>query len=160
MKEKELSRALTIFEKLSPKMDARLFRMRRVFWAIEAGMDVGEIESRWQAYQQVLIDWNDELNKTLALLERYFGPDACGFFRKGIQHGFIQLHNIVGDLFFEKAEDQEMSMMEFMEKADILNEEIRRFNLALIQMIQLGKVGMFHPKVSKKMVDFLSSAEH
>jgi hypothetical protein len=71
-KEREVARAL--FEEVSRLMDRRLYRMMQVAWGLDPVVaDDEALRTRWQDYRVVLYDWNDSLNRTLALTLRYFG---------------------------------------------------------------------------------------
>ena len=62
-------------------LDKRLYRMRRVYWAIESFLEEDpaakqRLDARLSDYDDVLYEWNDRLNVNLALLGSHFGPSA------------------------------------------------------------------------------------
>jgi hypothetical protein len=75
-----LSRAAAVCDELSRLLDKRLYRMRRLFWAVAAvqrGDPATErLDSSLQEYDEVLYEWNDRLNANLALLGTHFGTAA------------------------------------------------------------------------------------
>lgn len=76
-REERRRRALGVFEELSTLMDRRIFRMRQVVWASRDAMAAGEPTDGLRAvrddYRAVLRDWNDNLNRSLALVQMSFG---------------------------------------------------------------------------------------
>ena len=59
-------------------MDKRLYRLKLVYWRLPAedgqSSHSPSAESRFEDYRQVLYEWNDSINRNLALLQHYFGP--------------------------------------------------------------------------------------
>lgn len=78
--ESERLRAAEVSEELSRLLDKRLYRMRRLFWAIQdfgqTQLAVKALDERLADYNDVLYEWNDRLNLNLALIGTYFGPAA------------------------------------------------------------------------------------
>jgi hypothetical protein len=69
-------RAIALFEELSRLLDRRLYRMRRLYWTLrrERERPLSERGAKsLEAYDAVLFEWNDNINRNLALLERSFG---------------------------------------------------------------------------------------
>jgi hypothetical protein len=69
-------RAVALFEELSRLLDRRLYRMRRLYWTIrrERERPLSERGAKsLEDYDAVLFEWNDNINRNLALLERSFG---------------------------------------------------------------------------------------
>jgi hypothetical protein len=79
-REEEHQRALKTFEEVSQLLDRRLYRMRLLYWAareVAAGTgDQERLASARADYRAVLTEWNDNLNRNLALIETYFGTSA------------------------------------------------------------------------------------
>ncbi len=75
--ERDLEAATKTFEEVSVLLDRRLYRMRRVFWAARrlapAPADTTELDVAQRAYRVVLEEWNDNLNRLLALVQTHFG---------------------------------------------------------------------------------------
>jgi hypothetical protein len=69
-------RAVALFDELSRLLDRRLYRMRRLYWTLrrERERPLSERGAKsLEAYDAVLFEWNDNINRNLALLERSFG---------------------------------------------------------------------------------------
>jgi hypothetical protein len=74
LREKEREVARSVFEEVSRLMDKRLYRMLQVGWSLSPDdADDETLRTRWSDYRSVLYEWNDSLNRTLALTLRYFG---------------------------------------------------------------------------------------
>jgi hypothetical protein len=74
------TQALATFEEISRLFDKRIYRMRLLNVALaNARRDEGSAESLTAAreeYRAVLMEWNDNLNRVLALTEVSFGSDT------------------------------------------------------------------------------------
>jgi hypothetical protein len=75
--EEKREKALQIFDEISRLLDKRLYRVRLLYWSLSAESGQGAhsaiAESRLEDYRQVLYEWNDSINRNLALLAHYFG---------------------------------------------------------------------------------------
>lgn len=64
--EKELSEAQAVFEEVSRLLDRRLYRTRQLLWSFGRQSDTRE--ERIVAYREIVTEWNDNINRILALL--------------------------------------------------------------------------------------------
>ena len=78
--EENRARALQVFDEVSRLMDKRLYRLRQAYLSlpVEGGASgrSPQAEERLRDYQQVLYEWNDSINRNLALLQHHFGSAA------------------------------------------------------------------------------------
>lgn len=76
--DRERERAVLVFEEISKLLDRRLYLLRRLYWSLVADEDVRSERSdnRMDDYQDVLYEWNDSINRNLALIQQYFGVAA------------------------------------------------------------------------------------
>lgn len=89
LRERQREAARTVYEELSRLMDKRLYRMRQFAWALDRAVaDKQDVESKWSDYRGVLYEWNDSLNRNLALILRYFGPLASEEFECNVAEMF------------------------------------------------------------------------
>src|SRR5689334_9785269 len=76
----ERKRSVEIFEEVSRLLDKRLYRLRLLYWSLPVGSSLGVrselADQRMTDYRTVLYDWNDGINRNLALIQQYFGDDA------------------------------------------------------------------------------------
>src|SRR5215212_4813756 len=76
LEEQERDRAVRVFEEVSRLLDKRLYRMRLVYWPLARERETGDLstpDAPWDEYKSVVGDWNDSINRNLALLQQYFG---------------------------------------------------------------------------------------
>ena len=94
-REEELAQAQKTFEEIALFLDRRLYRMRRLHWAARdraAGTASGEdFSAAWSAYREVVTDWNDNLNRILALIETYFGKGVKAMLETEVYERFASL---------------------------------------------------------------------
>jgi hypothetical protein len=140
---RQRDRAVELFDEMSRLLDRRLYRMRRLYWALVNDGDRTPSETsrdRMADYVAVLYDWNDNINRNLALLQRYFG--------QGMRD---RLDNEVGVLQRELGGELESVFYGRSRLADAGNsiEErftrlaglIYHFNVDMITSIQHGDLG-------------------
>jgi len=140
-KKYEIQTATGVFEQISRLMDKRLYRMRQVSMGL--GNEVGHesMTGRWEAYRETLYEWNENLNRNLALTQMYFGQKARDTLEQDIQSRFITFGRLL-----ESSRDSGRAGNTYEERlavADDLNNYIYNFDLLLIENIQNGTVGSF-----------------
>jgi hypothetical protein len=89
-REREQERAEKVFEELSGLLDKRRYRMLRLYWYLkDADQKQGptkEGEQRHRQYIDVLYQWNDGLNRRLALIKTHFSlemhAELCQIYKK------------------------------------------------------------------------------
>ena len=135
-KRNEIESATSIFENVSKLMDKRLYRMRRISMGVGNGKDSNEMDQRWDKYRETLFEWNESLNRNLAMIQMYFGEGARYFLENNIQSGFISYGRMLEN-------SKNNAYKERLLAADTLNNKIYNFDLSLIDKIQKGKVGSF-----------------
>jgi hypothetical protein len=139
----ERDRAVQVFDEISRLLDRRLYRMRRLAWTLEREQN-RPLSERGQKslsdYDAVLFDWNDSINRNLALLERYFGAER----RAGLDHEIGALMRSVGAVLesrgrLESGAEVDLSRLEL--DLDRLADLIYAYNVELIRSIQEGRLG-------------------
>ena len=93
--EENRARALQVFDEISRLMDKRLYRLRLAYLSLptESGASdrSPQADERWRDYQQVLYEWNDSINRNLALLRYHFGSAARERLDKAVGGSFVEL---------------------------------------------------------------------
>ncbi len=140
-KVKEVGTALELFKRISEKMDVRLYSMRRAAWSVG---EEDQQEKREQ-YQKTLYNWNETLNRDIALIERYFGQKKSERFEQQISWKFVELGRKLGEMYRKTETISEEQTNKFNEAADKLQVEIRKFDVDLIRSLQREEVGIFRP---------------
>jgi hypothetical protein len=112
----DIGRSVQVFENISQLMDKRLFRMRRLHDVFNGNIGADEYPQRFSDYRNVLIEWNDNVNRYRALYVVSFNPvarpqplpvivtDACSESFEVIARGFRAAHNELQKLI-DKKED-------------------------------------------------------
>ena len=93
-------------------------------------------------YRHVLYEWNDSINRNLALVQQYFG-DAM---RKRLDHvigsAFVGLGRSVERLWAAKGDLSATAEPKGLDRQlDELNSLVYGFNLQMIRAIQAGAIG-------------------
>jgi len=133
--ETEVSHAFATFESVSRLLDKRLWRARSLVWAARDRVDAAELERRRVAYREAVNEWNENLNRNLAFVEKYFGQKQRGYLEGEISDG---LRTVNAEL-----RDKHVSGKQLIERINDLNNNIYVFDVQLLQMVQTGDVGMF-----------------
>jgi phosphoglycerate-specific signal transduction histidine kinase len=140
-KRNEIQAATAVFEDISRLMDKRLYRMRRISMGVGNDVDADIMSRRWDAYRESLFEWNENLNRYLALTQMYFGQEARNTLERDIQTRFIAFGRLLENSRAKKSSDNTYAKR--LQVADDLNNYIYEFDLKLIDRIQHGDVGSF-----------------
>lgn len=87
----ERSQAAAFYEEISSRFDRRLYRMKRVNWALRAVQRDAEpvrLDDAISAYDEILAEWNESINSTLARCEIYFGPRVRSLLENPVHEDF------------------------------------------------------------------------
>jgi hypothetical protein len=154
--ETERIAATQIFESISSLMDKRVYRMMQLNWKIRSDTADNDIlEKQMEKYREVLYEWNDNLNRNLALTQSYFGTKVRSYLEGTIYEKFSA---IGGSLEKGYAERKKTGKADEFKKTTLgltnLRNNIYRLNVQMIALIQKGEVGIFNPDVkSEKVVE-------
>jgi hypothetical protein len=128
-------KATQLFDELSRLLDKRLYRMRRLYWSLLGDRPGGtseESRARMATYVEILYEWNDSVNRNLALLQSYFGHGLRAHLDDVIGAKFRDLGAELEQLYREEAAPSPNDMtLRFAELADL----IYQFNLDMISLI-------------------------
>lgn len=144
--DRERERAAEVFEEVSRLLDRRLYRLRLLAWSLLAEGDgrSEQAESSMENYRQVLFEWNDSLNRNLALIQQYFGAVARDRFDRTIGAAFIELGRTVEAMWKQRGEEaggaggRQIQDVQLTELGGL----IYVFNLDMIKAVQSGRVGL------------------
>jgi len=140
----EIQAATKVFEEISSLMDKRLYRMRRINMGLGNKVDSEVMDIRWTHYRETLFEWNENLNRNLALTQIYFGQEARNILQHNIQTKFINLGRMLESGRVFKGGNNTYEKRQLV--ADDLNNYIYTFDLMLIKNIQNGSIGSFMGK--------------
>ena len=136
----ERSAASSALDELSSLLDKRRYRMLRVYWQLDSG-EPKELDRRVAAYQTVLEEWNDGLNRRLALVATHFGSGL-----KGELEGLYETYRRAGQLLdaavraVRRGHSAEQ-LETLVGLLDGLNQRNYRFSEAGLSLIISGRVG-------------------
>ena len=145
-RESERSAAAKVFDDISRVMDERLYRMRLLYWGLRSG-DTNRIAAAMAEYRATLVKWNDNLNRNLALAQRYFGDEVWTYLSGVLYEEFAIIGRHLED-WFHRREDRERGSAEearlFLSgrRLQALGNDIFELNRFMIAMIQQGEVGL------------------
>jgi hypothetical protein len=148
----ESDAARAFFEDLSRIFDRRLHRMRELDDRLSRADDPGEMERSLTRYREAVDEWNDNLNRILALAQRYFGTE----FRTNLDYGLMSRFVDVGRRLQSRVHTYRdvggPTSPSLASDLESLRNEVIDLNIRLIGAIQGGDVGVFHPDVAREAV--------
>jgi hypothetical protein len=146
-RESERSAAADVFDGISRGMDERLYRMRLVYWGLRSG-DKERIAAAMTEYRATLVKWNDNLNRNLALVQRYFGREIWAFLSGVLYEEFAIIGRHLED-WHRRRENRELEsahearLFVTGRRLQALGNDIFELNGLMIAMIQRGEVGLY-----------------
>jgi hypothetical protein len=151
LRQQERERAVAIFEEVSRLMDRRLYRLRLLYWSLPAGRADGArsplAEPRMDEYRQVLCEWNDSINRNLALIQQYFGEAMRRRLDNTIGSTFVGLGRSIERLWASESNPPAaVEPKELDRRLTELSSLVYGFNLQMIRAIQAGAVGWLVPE--------------
>jgi peptidoglycan hydrolase-like protein with peptidoglycan-binding domain len=147
-RESERLAAAGLFDEVSRAMDRRLYRMWLLHWALRSDDDA-RIRRAMDAYRTVLLEWNDNLNRSLALAYRYFGEGVWTYLDRVLYEDFARLGGHLEVQLRERrgARAEPAKLLEVQLQA--LSNDVYVVNRFMISLIQHGAVGLYQTKKGK-----------
>jgi hypothetical protein len=139
-----------LFEELSALMDKRLYRMRQVHWKLKNGdTPVEAVEEHMRRYREILYEWNDSLNRNLALTETYFGSDI----RKELEGTIYEEFRRIGELLESRYKSRQRgeeggNWQKTANDLTKLGSQIYAINVQMSQSIQLLHKGLHRDRMN------------
>jgi hypothetical protein len=149
--EDEAKHAAEVCHEVTRLLDKRLYRMRRLHWAIEAfqrdATKEGSLNDKQADYNAILYEWNDSLNLNLARLGSDFGESAREFLYLLYEH-FRRVGEMLEDALAGAQRGENVSPLleelnpEFEGWTETsLNNRVYLLGLALMTQLREGQVG-------------------
>lgn len=91
--EEELIKAKNLVDTIAKLTDERLYRQRRLLWAIKSGS--ADIEESRRLYVNSLFDWNDNLGYIKSNIMFLFGRYEMNTFEETVHNGFQHIGSII-----------------------------------------------------------------
>jgi peptidoglycan hydrolase-like protein with peptidoglycan-binding domain len=154
-RDQERQQALKTFEEVSRLLDRRLYRMRRLYWAARSRAlgtsDRAELASALAGYREVLVEWNDNLNRTLALVHTYFGSQVREQLEDDIYEGFATLGRGLDEIvrMVSAAEDKRIEVPNFGYLVNRLSRRVYQLNVDMLELLEDDRIGRLAPPGSR-----------
>jgi hypothetical protein len=149
LREAERQAAVQTFEELSNAMDRRLHRMTQLeaFLRRDNSAASDLVEKHLQLYREALDRWNENLNRNLALTQRYFGSRIKKFLEVEIYERFQRAGQELEEGYRLRAGDgTPFDSASLRAELHTLNHRIYDLNVEMIGLVQQGTVGLFNPE--------------
>ncbi len=151
-RDEERQQALKTFEEVSLLLDRRLYRMRRLYWAVRdraaGAADEQELASARAGYREVLADWNDNLNRTLALVETYFGRQIREILADQIYEGFAALGRGLEEIvrMVSAGRGEHVEVPRFGYRVTRLSNRVYALNVRMLRLLEDDSIGRSAPR--------------
>jgi len=159
--EKHIETAKQIFEEVSRLMDKRLFRVEQLsVWIRRA--DRKRVHLSLENYRNVMFDWNDNINRHLAMLQIYFGNDIREDFDFRVGAKFVETGAGTEAAYrdFVSGKDVVASLSAVRDLIAELRAEVYQYNLTMLTRIESHKqTQKVHDLLSDIDAIFRSSVE-
>jgi hypothetical protein len=137
--------AIRTFEELSTLLDRRLYRMRRLWWAMQRASDGrgdhAAVAAARDDYREVLFDWNDNLNRLLALVRTYFGADTRQRLEDELFEDFAAIGRALDHGLFVLAGDHEEPIPRVGRRLNRLSKRVYGFNVRMLEQLDTDQLG-------------------
>jgi hypothetical protein len=147
LREAERQAAVRTFEELSNAMDRRLHRMTQLeaFLRREDSAASQLVEKHLELYREALDIWNENLNRNLALTQRYFGARVKSYLEAEIYERFQRAGSELENGYRQRVRnEQAFTSPSLQRELRTLNERIYDLNVEMIGLVQQGNVGLFN----------------
>jgi len=135
--EKRAETTKQVFEEISRLMDRRLFRINQLeLWLRR--QDKARVDIAMQNYRDVLFEWNDSINRHLAMLQIYFGNDIREEFDCDVGARFVEIGSLVEAIYRQFAAQSEIGSLTppDRERMERLRLDVYRYNLKMLRCIE------------------------
>jgi hypothetical protein len=147
------ARQLDRGENLSPAgrlPGTQLMRLRLTYRALVRLFSRGEESSgaadEWADYRSVVREWNDSVNRNLALIQQYFGMGMRNGFDYDIGAQLVDVGRQLEAIYTGRASLANPELRHLELRLDEAGSHIYQFNLEMIRALQTGKVGWLVPE--------------
>jgi len=143
-RESERQAAASVFDEISRILDRRLYRMWLLHWRLKPGTSEQRVQEAMRKYQEALVEWNDNLNRNLALAYRYFGKGVWRHLDKSLYPEFTRLgQRLEGRYRQILTADSGPPAQLLGAELKALSDEVYLLNRYLILLIQHGNIGLY-----------------
>jgi peptidoglycan hydrolase-like protein with peptidoglycan-binding domain len=147
-RDEEYRLAVKTFEEVSSLLDRRLYRMRRVNWAARRGPDGHQLSVALDDYRDVLLVWNDNLNRIQALVDTSFGSGVRRQLEVDIFERYAAIGRALDDLVRQVSSSEPGVDAPIGRRLDQLSHQVYRLNSRMLQLLQQQQIGRSAPRAS------------
>lgn len=113
-------------------------------------MDDAEVKKRWAAYDQMVLYWNDNRFRNVAMLKRYFGAEAANKNFMEVLRALGQIHGQLLDIKYKYEHKQPYSCTKLLTQIEETDGMISDFADFLEGKLQAGTVDIYEPSPPTK----------
>lgn len=132
--EKELGEAQAVFEDVSRLLDRRLYRTRQLLWSLNRAPEIRQ--ERISEYRTVVTEWNDNINRILALLAIHFTDERRNDIDRKIGAEFVAIGR---SLEHALRGEPKVDVGKIEARLNQLGGQIYYFNLDLLKDIRIRR---------------------
>ena len=153
-RDNERFQAIAFYEEITTRFDRRLYRMRQVNWTARdaaRGQPSAPLDEAIAHYREVLVDWNESVNRVFAFAEIYFGVGVRRILKDRVYEDFAAAGRAV-DLTIKTIRTRDNSLVAIPRldrKLARLASTVLGVDLALLSMIRDGTIGLFAPAANE-----------
>lgn len=126
--------ARAVFNEVSRLMDRRLFRLKQFqMWTTRG--DDERISVALSDYRGTVFDWNDSINRNLAMLQIYFGTEIREQFDYGVGKSFVDAGAKVEKIYRNKLKIDEALTDDASALIERLHRDVYEYNLVLLRRL-------------------------
>jgi hypothetical protein len=147
LQEAELQKADDVCQSVSRLLDKRLYRMLRLFYVVRQPIEDEQrragAERRLADYDEVLFEWNDNLNLNLALMGSYFGAGARDWLEHRLYREFQQVGALIEEVYRHAIAGSDVAVDTAEIEAELLrlNDAVYRLGVFMMTHLREGRVG-------------------
>jgi peptidoglycan hydrolase-like protein with peptidoglycan-binding domain len=149
-REEEHRQAVQTFEELASLLDKRLYRMRRWYWAIKRRLEGGgldQVSAARNDYDEVLLVWNDNLNRILALVDTSFGHGVRRQLETGVFEEFAAVGRALEEFARQASGDRKsVEIPPLGRRLNMLSYQVYRLDSQMLSLMRDGHVGQSAPR--------------
>lgn len=142
--------ASNTFEEVSRLLDRRLYRMRLVYWAAKRrtkGGGTAQLSTALDGYRAVLLEWNDNLNRILALVTTFFGGGIRRQLEVNVYEEYAAIGRALDELVRQVSDGRtDVELPPLGSRLTALGGQVYRLNTRMLTLLQLGQIGESAPQ--------------
>jgi hypothetical protein len=128
--EKEMEICRAVFEEVSRLLDKRLYRARQLLHFLNSPEAK---EQKLNDYREIVTQWNENINRILALLEFSFGSSVRDSLDYGVGAAFVKAGELLENAIRNKTD---VDHADITQRLNAIANEVYQFNLKMLVLIK------------------------